>query len=149
MIKNIIYFNNIEFRLVRFHGEDRHPVHIMHKDKPRFPWSEILRRAWWFIGFRNRLSYGFATFSFWKKDGSIREAKGTLFMPLIPMDKWPKEDVGVRCTVYGVWCTVYGVRRKNRSFRAIFLISEVRKWFVTDNSSSSAKEALIPSPDKR
>ena len=77
-------------------------AHIMHKDKPRFPWSETLRRAWWFIGFRNRLSHGFATFSFWKKDGSIREAKGTLFMPLIPVEKHPKGDVGVRCTVYGV-----------------------------------------------
>ena len=58
--------------------------------RPR-TWSENVKYAWWFIDFRNRLSQGFATFSFFKKDGSIREARGTLFMPLIPLDKWPKE----------------------------------------------------------
>ena len=68
-----------------------HMAHIMHKDKPRFPWSEIMRRAWYFIHFRQALQQGFATFSFYKQDGSIREAKGTLFWPLIPQDKWPKE----------------------------------------------------------
>jgi len=55
-------------------------------------WSQCLRMAWYFIRLRKALSTGFATFSFFKKDGSIREAKGTLFMPLIPADKWPKTN---------------------------------------------------------
>ena len=66
-----------------------HMAHIMHKDKPRFPWSALMRRAWYFIHLRQALQHGFATFSFYKQDGSIREAKGTLFFPLIPNEKRP------------------------------------------------------------
>ena len=65
-------------------------AHLFRKDKPDYPWSDCVRRAWWFVHFRKQLAHGFATFSFWKKDGSIREARGTLFWPLIPADKHPK-----------------------------------------------------------
>ena len=57
-----------------------------------YTWPESLRQAWFFRHFRKHLAYGFATFSFYKKDGSIREARGTLFMPLIPADKHPKAE---------------------------------------------------------
>ena len=66
-----------------------HMAHIMHQDKPRFPWSELVRRAWYFIRFREWLKNGICTFSFYKSDGSIREAKGTLHELLIPEDKKP------------------------------------------------------------
>ena len=66
-----------------------HMAHIMHQDKPRFPWSELVRRAWYFIHFREWLKNGICTFSFYKSDGSIREAKGTLNELLIPEDKKP------------------------------------------------------------
>ena len=66
-------------------------AHLFRKDKPDYPWSDCVRRAWWFVHFRKQLAHGFATFSFFKKDGSIREARGTLFFPLIPADKHPKE----------------------------------------------------------
>ena len=66
-----------------------HMAHIMHQDKPRFPWSELVRRAWYFIRFREWLQNGICTFSFYKQDGSIREAKGTLHPLLIPEEDWP------------------------------------------------------------
>ena len=65
-------------------------AHLFRKDKPDYLWSDCVRRAWWFVHFRKNLAHGFATFSFFKKDGSIREARGTLFWPLIPADKQPK-----------------------------------------------------------
>ena len=55
-------------------------------------WSNALKQAWWFELFGKKLGAGFATFSFFKKDGTIREARGTRFLPLIPADKWPKND---------------------------------------------------------
>ena len=59
------------------------------KTKP-VNWSERVRLAWYFIQFRKRLANGVVTFSFWKKDGSIREAKGTTNLLLIPEDKQPQ-----------------------------------------------------------
>jgi len=52
--------------------------------------SQALKYAWWFEDFRKKLSTGVWRFSYYKKDGSIREAVGTLCMDLIPEDKRPK-----------------------------------------------------------
>jgi hypothetical protein len=52
--------------------------------------SQALKYAWWFEDFRKKLSTGIWRFSYLKKDGSIREAVGTLCMDLIPEDKRPK-----------------------------------------------------------
>ena len=52
--------------------------------------SQALKYAWWFEAFRKKLSTGVWRFSYYKKDGSIREAVGTLCMDLIPEDKRPK-----------------------------------------------------------
>ena len=52
--------------------------------------SQALKYAWWFESFRAKLSTGVWRFSYFKTDGSIREAVGTLCMDLIPEDKRPK-----------------------------------------------------------
>ena len=52
--------------------------------------SQALKYAWWFESFRKKLSTGVWRFSYFKKDGHIREAVGTLCMDLIPEDKRPK-----------------------------------------------------------
>ena len=52
--------------------------------------SQALKYAWWFENFRKKLSTGVWRFSYIKKDGSIREARGTLCMDLIPEDQRPK-----------------------------------------------------------
>ena len=69
-----------------------HMAHILYKNRPDFAWSDIVRHAWYFERFRSWLNAGVVTFSFWKKDGSIREAKGTTHPLLIPEDKRPKNN---------------------------------------------------------
>ena len=58
-------------------------------------WSDYVSLAWYFERFRSWLNAGIVTFSFWKKDGSIREAKGTTHPLLIPLDKRPKGEKAV------------------------------------------------------
>ena len=78
-----------------------HTAHILYKNRiermvsqmtyyPRKELSICLKRAWYFERFRNWLKDGLVTFSYMKKDGSIREARGTLNELLIPTDKLPK-----------------------------------------------------------
>ena len=51
--------------------------------------SQALKYAWWFESFREQLRTGAYRFSYFKKDGSIREARGTLCMDLIPEEHRP------------------------------------------------------------
>ena len=46
--------------------------------------SRALKYAWWFEDFRKKLGTGVWRFSYFKKDGSIREAVGTLDPARIP-----------------------------------------------------------------
>ena len=52
--------------------------------------SNALKYAWWFESFRTKLSSGIYRFSYLKKDGSIREARGTLDLSRIPAEHQPK-----------------------------------------------------------
>lgn len=67
-----------------------HMAHILHTNRPDFQWSDMVRYAWYFHRFREALKAGVVTFSFFKEDGSIREAKGTLNWVLIPAADLPK-----------------------------------------------------------
>ena len=69
-----------------------HLAHILHKNRPDFAWSDLVRHAWYFERFRTWLKDGVVRFSYWKKDGTIREAKGTLNDLFIPLDKRPKGE---------------------------------------------------------
>ena len=74
------------------HYLQKNAVHQMPLSDKSVPanWSERLKLAWYLVHLRERLANGVVTFSFWKKDHSIREAKGTLHPLLIPADKRPK-----------------------------------------------------------
>jgi hypothetical protein len=52
--------------------------------------SQALKYAWWFESFRAKLRSGIYRFSYFKKDGGIREAVGTLDPSLIPEEHHPK-----------------------------------------------------------
>ena len=52
--------------------------------------SQALKYAWWFEDFRAKLATSIYRFSYMKKDGTIREAVGTLCSDYIPTDKLPK-----------------------------------------------------------
>ena len=57
---------------------------------PQLEWKNALKRGWYFVRFNEWLSGGIVKFSFFKKDGSIREAVGTKDLRIIPKEKWPK-----------------------------------------------------------
>lgn len=73
-------------------------AHAMQKSNPvilrsaQITQSQAVKYAWWFESFRNQLRNGVYRFSYFKSDGSIREARGTLNMELIPEDKRPKGE---------------------------------------------------------
>ena len=48
-----------------------------------------LKYAWWFESFRDQLRKGVYRFSYFKKDGGIRDARGTLCIDLIPDEHRP------------------------------------------------------------
>ena len=55
-------------------------------------WKDCIKLGWYFVHIRKWLKGGIVTFSFWKKDGTVREAKATLHPLLIPIDKQPKTN---------------------------------------------------------
>ena len=65
-------------------------AHAMQKSNPvilrgvTITQSQALKYAWWFEGFRLKLQKGIYDFSYFKSDGTIREARGTLCLDLIP-----------------------------------------------------------------
>ena len=54
--------------------------------------SRALKYAWYFENLRTKFRSGIWRFSYFKKEGGIREARGTLDMSLIPEDRHPKGD---------------------------------------------------------
>ena len=101
---------------------------------PRIEWRKALKQAWWFVHFRQQLAHGFATFSFYKKDGSIREAKGTLFMPLIPADKMPKEKEPSAISYQPSVFTFFDLDKQEwRSFSIANFIGFVSAYKLTEN----------------
>ena len=55
--------------------------------------SNALKYAWWFESFREQLRSGVYRFSYFKKEGGIREAVGTLNPDLIPEEHMPKSGM--------------------------------------------------------
>ena len=75
-------------------------AHILDKSKPGFPWSDILRHAWYFVHFREWLTEGLVTVTYLKHDNSIRDARGTLCDLLIPLEDRPKDNNRTPYTVH-------------------------------------------------
>ena len=82
--------------------------------------SRALKYAWWFEDFRSKLSTGKYRFSYFKIDGGIREAVGTLDLSLIPKENQPQarnRGVYEECLNYTTFC-YYDLDAKGwRSFR--------------------------------
>ena len=67
-------------------------AHIIKKHSPEFTWRDCVAHAWYLERFKKALYEGVVEFTFCKKDGSVRDAKGTTNLVLIPSDKWPKGE---------------------------------------------------------
>ena len=68
-------------------------AHILNKNKPGFKWSDVVRHAWYFVRLREMLKTSIMTFTYIKRDGELREARGTLSEVIIPKKKWPRETI--------------------------------------------------------
>ena len=69
-------------------------AHVLQEgDGNKYVLSLALKQAWWFESFRDAISNGFARFTYYKKDGTTRQALGTRSPSLIPVDKLPKGDM--------------------------------------------------------
>lgn len=65
-----------------------------------FSKSDALLWAWYLVNFRTTLQNGVVRFSYIKKDGSLRLAKGTLNPTIIPEHKLPKGDMSDGAALY-------------------------------------------------
>ena len=81
-------------------------AHILQKNNQspmtNHQWSDMLRHAWYFVRFREMLKTSIMTFTYIKKDGELREARGTLNGVIIPKEKWPRETICDRLPNYSV-----------------------------------------------
>ena len=129
-----------------------HMAHILHTNRPDFQWSDMVRYAWYLHHFREALKAGVVTFSFFKEDGSIREAKGTLNGVLIPAEDLPKSgadnsSLPARRDSAEVYSAIpyYDIDKKAwRSFSITRFIGFVTCYkLVQCNLKESSKEKII------
>ena len=86
-------------------------------------WRRSVRRGWWLVRFREQLSRKIISFDYYKSDGSIHRAVGTLNMNLIPENLRPK-GIENRHPVYTSF-TYFDLTKNNwRSFRINNLLSD-------------------------
>ena len=74
------------------HSRVFHMAWVLHKNKPHHKWSDIVEYAWYFHHLRVLMRTNTVQFSYFKTDGSIRQARGTLCTDLIPEEKRPKGE---------------------------------------------------------
>ena len=90
--------------------------------------GQALKYAWWFESFRTKLSTGIYRFSYFKKDGSIREAIGTLDPSLIPDDFAPKSGMDPEVLAPASTFAYYDIKAQGwRSFRLDLFIGFVEE----------------------
>ena len=111
------------------HADEQQP--LSGKNKPQ-TWSDFVGLGWYLEFLRERLKSGVVTFSFWKKDGSIREAKGTLHPLLIPFEDRPTTNDKRPTTNYGT-IPFYDIDKKAwRSFSVTHFIGFVSIYKITN-----------------
>ena len=92
--------------------------------------SRALKYAWWFEDFRSKLSTGKYRFSYFKIDGGIREAVGTLNPDFIPEENKPQVRnwrVYKECFNYTTFCYLDLTVSSWRSFRLDLFIGFVEE----------------------
>lgn len=114
-------------------------AHILQKgdEDHKFGQSLALKQAWWFESFRDAISNGFARFTYYKKDGTLRQALGTRSPSLIPADKAPKGDMSDGSAIWegSAKAIPYFDLDKNewRSFSVLNFVSLDKSWSFIDN----------------
>ena len=109
-----------------------HLAHYLHKHDQRIDtWQGATINGWYFIRFQEALSNGVIRFSFFKKDGSIREAVGTTNLLLIPDERKPKNTAVDHVPNYST-ITFFDLQKSEwRSFNIASFIGFVSLWTLT------------------
>ena len=104
-------------------------AHYLKKYDPRITtWQGAVNNGWYFVRFCKALNNGVIRFSFWKKDGSIREAVGTTNLMLIPLDKLPMNTAVDHAQNYQTICFFDLEKSEWRSFNIASFIGFVSIW---------------------
>ena len=113
------------------HAAEQQP--LSNKTKPQ-TWKDRVRLAWYFVKFNEALKHGVVTFSFWKIDGTIREARGTKNMLLIPFEDRPKAFTPESVTQFQT-IPFYDIDKKAwRSFSITHFIGFVSLYRLEEDS---------------
>ena len=127
--------------MTKIHSRVLSMAHILYSNKPGFKWSDLVAHAWYFEHFIAALNSGIARFSYFKRDGTLREAIGTRYLPIIPADKQPKGIVD-RHPVYSA-ITYFDLEKGDwRSFKITEFIGFVEYFKLEE-------ELFIKKADKR
>ena len=114
-----------------------HMAHIIKKHSPEFTWRDCVAHAWYLERFKKALYEGVVEFTFFKKDGSVRDAKGTTNLVLIPSDKWPKgagemENGKLKMENYSSMAFFDFEKQDWRSFQIWQFAANFRIWRLTE-----------------
>ena len=124
-------------------------AHILHKHSPEFSWRDCVAHAWYLERFRKALNEGVVEFTFFKKDGSYRSAKGTTNLVLIPNDKWPKGEEQSQSQRQCQCINYFDFDRNDwRSFQIWQFASNFRIWRLTEVTAlPTVSKRTKPSPN--
>lgn len=101
-------------------------------------WQRAVTNGWYFVTFRGALCHGIVRFTYWKKDGTLREARGTLSEMLIPTEDAPKGIVNSRPTYASI--AYYDIDKKAwRSFAICEFIGFVDFWMLIHDNFKKEK----------
>lgn len=137
-IAHRMYTNNLESK------------HSLIAYSPQLEWQNALKRAWYFERLRKALSKGVVRFSYFKADGSIREAVGTTCNLLIPTEKHPKGTSQARENLISI--SYFDFERQDwRGFRMESFIGFVDVWQLTPMTGNNLRDlrpVTLSSPSK-
>ena len=95
-------------------------------------WRDCVKMGWYFVRFRQWLNKGVVTFTFQKKNGDVREAKGTTNLLLIPREDHPHPMGPESVTPFSAIAFYDLDKRAWRSFSITHFIGFVTVWELTD-----------------
>jgi len=104
-------------------------AHILREKRPDFAWRDLVLHAWYFVRFRRWLRNHVVKFTYFKKDGSIRQAIGTTNLFFVPLSQMPKTLVVDRKNKCYNTITYFDLEKQEwRSFDVRNFIGYVELW---------------------
>ena len=119
-------------------------AHILHRAGKAYnnlglTWQRAVTNGWYFVTLREALRRGVIRFSYWKKDGTLREARGTLSPILIPEEDTPKGISNPHPNYSAI--AYYDIDKKAwRSFAICQFVGFVDFWMLLQNNFKKSRQ---------